>query len=41
MCKECNDTGKIKVYRHDLEDFEEISCDLCIQSHSEEVSISY
>ncbi len=41
MCKECNDTGKIRVYRNDLEEFEEISCCACTQSPSEEVSISH
>ena len=28
-CEECKGTGKIKVYRHDLEEFEEIECPKC------------
>ena len=37
MCKECNDTGKIRVYRHDLEEFEEIPCDACHHIYPENV----
>ncbi len=28
-CKQCGDTGKIKIYRDDWEDFEEILCENC------------
>lgn len=28
-CKYCSDTGKIKIYRGDWEDFEEIKCEKC------------
>ena len=29
-CIKCKGTGKITVYRSDLEEFEEVECDLCI-----------
>ena len=28
-CKHCGDTGKIKIYRDDWEEFEEIVCENC------------
>ena len=28
-CKLCNGTGKITVYRSDLEEFEEVDCPKC------------
>ncbi|MFX0005333.1 MAG: hypothetical protein ACFFA7_00180 [Promethearchaeota archaeon] len=28
-CKFCNDTGKIKIYRDDWEDYEELICEYC------------
>ncbi len=28
-CIKCRGTGKINVYRNDLEEFEEIECDIC------------
>ena len=28
-CKFCRDTGKIKIYRDDWEDFEIIDCEKC------------
>ena len=28
-CEECKGTGKIRIYRHDLEEFEEIECPKC------------
>jgi len=28
-CKYCRDTGRIKVYRFDWEDFDEIKCEDC------------
>ncbi len=28
-CKHCCDTGKIKIYRVDWEDFDEIKCEKC------------
>ncbi len=28
-CKQCGDTGKIKIYRDDWEDYEEIKCENC------------
>ena len=34
-CKECNGTGKITVYRSNLEEFEEIDCPMCKQKTPE------
>ena len=28
-CVHCRDTGKIKIYRDDWEDFDEIECENC------------
>lgn len=28
-CKHCRDTGKIKIYRGDWEDFETVECEFC------------
>ena len=33
-CETCKGTGKIKVYRHDLEEFEEIPCPICSKQKS-------
>jgi len=34
MCEKCNNTGKIRFYRSDLEEFDEIECE-CNQTHPE------
>ena len=31
ICKLCNGTGKVTVFRSDLEEFEEIDCPKCKQ----------
>ncbi len=31
-CIKCRGKGKITVYRSDLEEFEEVDCDLCTPS---------
>ncbi|MFX1312970.1 MAG: hypothetical protein ACFFHD_10195 [Promethearchaeota archaeon] len=28
-CNLCNGKGKIRIYRHDIEEFEEIECPKC------------
>ncbi|MFX1411680.1 MAG: hypothetical protein ACFFA6_15120 [Promethearchaeota archaeon] len=39
MCEKCNNTGKIRFYRSDLEEFDEIECE-CNQTHPEIVIIT-
>jgi len=34
ICQECKGKRKIKVYRNDLEDFEEIECPKCSNQNS-------
>ncbi len=31
VCSECGGRRKISIYRHDLEDFDEIACPKCIE----------